>query len=286
MMLYCRLLGAVLLVCTGFAAGQAYCQRLWAQWRAVCGFERLLTYLADQLAFCALPSAELLAAAAEHPAFAAYCPPNAASFAELRLPLPLAKTCGAELHAGLHTIALCSRQQAPQTMRTLAALCHRTAQGQYAAAQQGQRQIMRCKRFSAQTQPGTKCPCRREAARRRGHVNHRSTREVHSAHLGHPAAAPHPVGHGAIHEKQPQYGKKQHCREVDTLGIRTGYERQRQYGKHALEEHKKQWRNAAGGSGTLHVHAAQQNMRKTAYDPAEVWTKSKRIPHNEPQCPS
>ena len=32
MMLYCRLLGAVLLVCTGFAAGQAYCQRLWAQW--------------------------------------------------------------------------------------------------------------------------------------------------------------------------------------------------------------------------------------------------------------
>ena len=28
MMLYCRLLGAVLLVCTGFAAGQAYCQRL------------------------------------------------------------------------------------------------------------------------------------------------------------------------------------------------------------------------------------------------------------------
>ena len=51
MMLYCRLLGAVLLVCTGFAAGQAYCQRLWAQWRAVCGFERLLTYLADQLAF-------------------------------------------------------------------------------------------------------------------------------------------------------------------------------------------------------------------------------------------
>lgn len=142
---------------------------------------------------------------------------------------------------------------------------------------------MRCKRFSAQTQPGTKCPCRREAARRRGHVNHRSTREVHSAHLGHPAAAPHPVGHGAIHEKQPQYGKKQHCREVDTLGIRTGYERQRQYGKHALEEHKKQWRNAAGGSGTLHVHAAQQNMRKTAYDPAEVWTKSKRIPHNEPQ---
>ena len=127
MMLYCRLLGAVLLVCTGFAAGQAYCQRLWAQWRAVCGFERLLTYLADQLAFCALPSAELLAAAAEHPAFAAYCPPNAASFAELRLPLPLAKTCGAELHAGLHTIALCSRQQAPQTMRTLAALCHRTA---------------------------------------------------------------------------------------------------------------------------------------------------------------
>ena len=50
MMLYCRLLGAVLLVCTGFAAGQAYCQRLWAQWRAVCGFERLLTYLADQLA--------------------------------------------------------------------------------------------------------------------------------------------------------------------------------------------------------------------------------------------
>ena len=134
MMLYCRLLGAVLLVCTGFAAGQAYCQRLWAQWRAVCGFERLLTYLADQLAFCALPSAELLAAAAEHPAFAAYCPPNAASFAELRLPPPLAKTCGAELHAGLHTIALCSRQQAPQTMRTLAALCHRTAQGQYAAA--------------------------------------------------------------------------------------------------------------------------------------------------------
>ena len=117
MMLYCRLLGAVLLVCTGFAAGQAYCQRLWAQWRAVCGFERLLTYLADQLAFCALPSAELLAAAAEHPAFAAYCPPNAASFAELRLPPPLAKTCGAELHAGLHTIALCSRQQAPQTMR-------------------------------------------------------------------------------------------------------------------------------------------------------------------------
>ena len=108
MMLYCRLLGAVLLVCTGFAAGQAYCQRLWAQWRAVCGFERLLTYLADQLAFCALPSAELLAAAAEHPAFAAYCPPNAASFAELRLPPPLAKTCGAELHAGLHTIALCS----------------------------------------------------------------------------------------------------------------------------------------------------------------------------------
>ena len=77
-----------------------------------------------------------LAAAAEHPAFAAYCPPNAASFAELRLPPPLAKTCGAELHAGLHTIALCSRQQAPQTMRTLAALCHRTAQGQYAAAQQ------------------------------------------------------------------------------------------------------------------------------------------------------
>lgn len=61
MMLYCRLLGAVLLVCTGFAAGQAYCQQLWAQWRAVCGFERLLTYLADQLAFCALPSAELLA---------------------------------------------------------------------------------------------------------------------------------------------------------------------------------------------------------------------------------
>ena len=120
MMLYCRLLGTVLLVCTGFAAGQAYCQRLWAQWRAVCGFERLLTYLADQLAFCALPSAELLAAAAEHPAFAAYCPPNAASFAELRLPPPLAKTCGAELHAGLHTIALCSRQQAPQTMRTLA----------------------------------------------------------------------------------------------------------------------------------------------------------------------
>ena len=107
MMLYCRLLGAVLLVCTGFAAGQAYCQRLWTQWRAVCG-----------------------------PAFAAYCPPNAASFAELRLPPPLAKTCGAELHAGLHTIALCSRQQAPQTMRTLAALCHRTAQGQYAAAQQ------------------------------------------------------------------------------------------------------------------------------------------------------
>lgn len=98
MMLYCRLLGAVLLVCTGFAAGQAYCQRLWAQWRAVYGFERLLTYLADQLAFCALPSAEL--------------------------------------HAGLHTIALCSRQQAPQTMRTLAALCHRTAQGQYTAAQQ------------------------------------------------------------------------------------------------------------------------------------------------------
>lgn len=54
-MLYCRLLGTVLLVCTGFAAGQAYCQRLWAQWRAVCGFERLLTYLADQLAFAPCP---------------------------------------------------------------------------------------------------------------------------------------------------------------------------------------------------------------------------------------
>ena len=135
MMLYCCLLGAALLVCTGFAAGQAYCQRLWAQWRAVCGFERFLTYLADQLSFCALPGAELLAAAAEHPVFAAYCPPGAASFAELRPPPPLANACGAELQAGLCTIALCSRQQAPQTMRALAALCRRTAQSQYAAAQ-------------------------------------------------------------------------------------------------------------------------------------------------------
>ena len=109
MMLYCRLLGAVLLVCTGFAAGQAYCQRLWAQWRAVCGFERLLTYLADQLAFCALPSAELLAAAAEHPAFAAYCPPNAASFAELRLPRRLLNLrSGAACRAAHH----CPVQQA------------------------------------------------------------------------------------------------------------------------------------------------------------------------------
>lgn len=135
MMLYCRLLGAALLVCTGFAAGQVYCQRLWAQWRAVCGFERLLTYLADQLAFCALPSAELLANAAEHPAFAAYCPPSAASFVDLHLPASLAKTCGAELQTGLRAIALCSRQQAPQTMRALAALCRRTAQSQYVAAQ-------------------------------------------------------------------------------------------------------------------------------------------------------
>ena len=42
---------------------------------------------------------------------------------------------GAELQAGLCTIALCSRQQAPQTMRALAALCRRAAQSQYAAAQ-------------------------------------------------------------------------------------------------------------------------------------------------------
>ena len=139
MMLYCRLLGAVLLVCTGFAAGPGVsasgCGHSGGQCAAlsVC----LLIWRTRNLPFAPCPVRSCWPPRRN----TRRLPPTArrvlASFAELRLPPPLAKTCGAELHAGLHTIALCSRQaQAPQTMRTLAALCHRTAQGQYAAAQQ------------------------------------------------------------------------------------------------------------------------------------------------------
>lgn len=131
--LWCRLLGTILLTAVGFAAGRSFSDHLRAQWQASSAFEHLLTYLADQLEFYARPSAELLSAAAFCPEFAVFCPQNAAAFADLQLPKALAQSCGAELHAGLNAVALCSRKQAPQTMRALAAMCRRAADSQYAA---------------------------------------------------------------------------------------------------------------------------------------------------------
>lgn len=134
MQLWCCLLGAILLSVTGFAAGYGFACRLREQWQASAAFEHLLIYLADQLEFYARPSTELLLDAADYPEFAAFCPQNAAAFADLLPPKALAGICGTELYAGLNTVALCSRKQAPQTMRALAELCHRAARRQYETA--------------------------------------------------------------------------------------------------------------------------------------------------------
>ena len=120
-----------------------------------------------------------------------------------------------------------------------------------------------------------------ESGRTGTHVHHRAAGEVKSAHLHEPAAAPHPVGHGAVHHEQPQRGEEQHGLKVNAFGVRAGNERGRERGEHALEGHEGKRRNGAAVERLL-AHAEEHDVFKTADKAVNVGTEGQRVAYDGP----
>ena len=120
---------------------------------------------------------------------------------------------------------------------------------------------------------------------RRGgsHVHHGTTGKVHSAQLGHPAAAPDPVRHGAIDEDRPECGKDQHGREADAFGIGTGNERHGKSREHALERHEDIVRQVGCGAVGFAPHAYEEHMIKVADKAGDIAAESKGVTEQGPE---
>ena len=114
------------------------------------------------------------------------------------------------------------------------------------------------------------------------HVHHGAAGEVKGAHLHEPASAPHPVGHGAVHHKQPERGKEKHGLEVYALGIRAGDERGSQRGEHALEGHERKRRDGTAFQRLL-AHAEKHDVLKAADKSVNVRTERQRVAHKGPE---
>ena len=114
-------------------------------------------------------------------------------------------------------------------------------------------------------------------------MDDRAAGEVESAHLGHPAAAPDPVGHGTVDDQQPQGGEEQEAGEFDALGKRAGDQRRGDDGKHALEDHEGQVRDVVDPFLGRLSDAVKEGKVEVADDAADVAAKGQAVAHDGPQ---
>ena len=115
------------------------------------------------------------------------------------------------------------------------------------------------------------------------HVHHGTTGKVHGAQLGHPAAAPDPVRHGAIDEDRPERGKDQHGRKADAFGVGTGDERHGKGREHALERHEDIVRQVGCRAVGFAPHAYEEHMVKVADEAGNIAAEGKGVPEQGPE---
>lgn len=124
-----RLVGTLLLACTGAGLGVCGAMRRQAVEKRIRLLSRLWTYLEELLTCRALTGPMLLRAAAENPAFTALDFPADCTLSSLPLP-DLPKALAGELHASLAALSHSDRTAACAELRRMAELCRREADRQ------------------------------------------------------------------------------------------------------------------------------------------------------------
>ena len=157
------------------------------------------------------------------------------------------------------------------------------AEPQQAAAKQGERQVVGRGMRAAGGKPRSKGLGTGKSRRARRHVHNCAASKVKGAHLAHPAAAPHPVGHGGVNKEQPQAREHKHGREADALSVGTGNKGYGKSGKHALITHKYRVGQLGGRRGRFAANTFEEEEGKIADNAAHVFTKSQGVTHNGPE---
>ncbi len=111
------------------------------------------------------------------------------------------------------------------------------------------------------------------------HVDDRAACEIERAHVGEPAAAPHPVRHRRVDEERPQDDENEIRREAHPLDDRAGDERGRDDAERALIGHEQVMRD---GALRLEPDASQEQPREIA-DVVIPGRKRQRIPDDRPE---
>ena len=92
---------------------------------------------------------------------------------------------------------------------------------------------------------------------------HGTTRKVDGSHLLQETAAPYPVSHREIGDDDPENGEKYITAELDTLGECTENQGWSNQGKHALEHHESELRNARWHDG-IQTDAVEEALIETS----------------------
>ena len=157
------------------------------------------------------------------------------------------------------------------------------AEPQQAATKQGEGQIVGRGMRAASGKPRSKSLGTGKSRRARRHVHNCAASKVKGAHLAHPAAAPHPVGHRRVNKEQPQARENKHGREADALSVSTRDKGHGKSSKHALITHKYRVGQLGCRRGRLAANTFEEEERKIADNAAHVFTKSQGVTHNGPQ---
>ena len=97
---------------------------------------------------------------------------------------------------------------------------------------------------------------------------HGTTRKVDGSHLLQETDAPYPVSHREIGDDNPENGEKYITAELDTLGKGTENQGWSNEGKHALEHHEGEFRNARWHDG-IQTDAVEETLVETADDASQ-----------------
>lgn len=125
-----RLLGALLLILTGWGCGMAAAQRQQDTWTQLHTFVRLLNRLRTEICYRAQPAADLLAETAADPAFAAFRLADCRELGDLPVPAAFGQALACEVRAGLSALAFVPREEVCRSLEHLAALCADAAEEQ------------------------------------------------------------------------------------------------------------------------------------------------------------
>lgn len=123
-----HLTGALVLTAVGFGGGALMYLQKRTAWRQAHDFVRLLDYLLLAVRYRAIPCEDLLAMAAQNPAFTSLGLDGCRAFLEIPIPPPFVQALGRELQEGFADLENAPQSQACDTLTRMITLCRSTEQ--------------------------------------------------------------------------------------------------------------------------------------------------------------